>query len=135
MGLHKLRNAYESLSFCTYRKKGFQGSGEFNFLKSAGRLAGSPEGSLFGLKWRKTRTRMQIVIILEGPAGRPGRVAEPAVGQLAGGPKGPLFDQKVGNAVHVCKMCSFRRFRLPPPAAEGQNLFLLYVQKSDSYGN
>ena len=104
--------------FCTYTK-GLQDFAEFNSLESAGRLAGSPEGSLFGLEWRKTLTRMQIVIILEGPAGRPGRVAEPAVGQLAGGPKGPIFDQNVENAVHVCKMCSFRRSRLPPPAAEG----------------
>ena len=79
--------AAHELFFCTYKRKSFQDFAEFNFLRSAGRLAGSPEGSLFGLKWRKTRTRMQIVIILEGPAGRPGRVAEPAVGQLAGGPK------------------------------------------------
>ena len=32
--------------FCTY-KKGLQYFAEFGFLKSAGRLAGSPEGSLF----------------------------------------------------------------------------------------
>ncbi len=83
--------------------------------------SGSPEGSLFGLKLRKTRTRMQFVRISEGPAGRPGRVAEPAVGQLACGPKGSLFHQK------RWKRCT----RMPnvlipevPPAAAGRWEFL-----------
>ena len=84
---------------------------------------------------------MQIVIILEGPAGRPGRVAEPAVGQLAGGPKGYLFDQKGGKR---CTRMQNVLISEVPPAAAGRggpemiffctNDFLLYVQKkSDSY--
>ena len=101
--------------FLYVQKKGFQDFGEFNFLRSAGRLAGSPEGSLFGLKWRKTRTRMQIVIILEGPAGRPGRVAEPAVGQVAGGTKEPLLIPRGGK--RCTRMQNVLISEVPPAAA------------------
>ena len=76
------------------------------------------------------------VIILEGPAGRPGRVAEPAVGQLAGGPKGQIFDQKGGKR---CTRLQNVLISEVPPAAAGRggpemiffctNDFSLYVQR------
>ena len=74
---------------------------------------------------------MQIVIILEGPAGRPGRVAEPAVGQLAGGPKGSLFDQKCGK--RCTRMQNVLISEVPPAAAGRGGPEMIYFCTNDSF--